>query len=313
MPENTNDPDSHSEEGAGESQIKEASQTEIENSPAANGVEEELQLTEPSILTNPEPTVMEVHKHPHHVNEKKSWGEYILEFAMIFFAVFLGFIAENVREHYVERHRAKEYAQSLYNDLKKDSAGLRSIIDFKQWRNGKLDSLIATLKQPDYQKYAKELYYYGCFSTMVDLTFKPFDITIQQLRNSGSLRYFNSVQLYNTITQYYNDCNFYNEREGDNRQFIPPITLTSQLFNAEELMLMFNKFIPADPRDAIRWPTEKQEFKLLSTYGQTWNEFTLYVRKQRYRNELPIMLLQGMIRKDQAELMAGLRREYGVE
>ena len=41
---------------------------------------------------------MEVHKHPHHVAHKKKWGEYLLEFFMLFLAVFLGFAAENVRE-----------------------------------------------------------------------------------------------------------------------------------------------------------------------------------------------------------------------
>ena len=41
---------------------------------------------------------MEVHKHPHHVTHKKKWVEYVLEFVMLFFAVFLGFIAENIRE-----------------------------------------------------------------------------------------------------------------------------------------------------------------------------------------------------------------------
>ena len=41
---------------------------------------------------------MEVHKHPHHVTHKKKWGEYILEFLMLFLAVFLGFLAENLRE-----------------------------------------------------------------------------------------------------------------------------------------------------------------------------------------------------------------------
>jgi hypothetical protein len=38
---------------------------------------------------------MEVHKHPHHVTHKKKWGEYLLEFFMLFLAVFLGFVAEN--------------------------------------------------------------------------------------------------------------------------------------------------------------------------------------------------------------------------
>src|SRR3982750_4314445 len=56
---------------------------------------------------------MEVHKHPHHVTHKKKWGEYFLEFLMLFLAVTLGFIAENIREHIAEHNRAEEYAISL--------------------------------------------------------------------------------------------------------------------------------------------------------------------------------------------------------
>jgi len=46
---------------------------------------------------------MEVHKHPHHVTHKKKWTEYLLEFFMLFLAVFLGFVADNIRENSVER------------------------------------------------------------------------------------------------------------------------------------------------------------------------------------------------------------------
>jgi hypothetical protein len=56
---------------------------------------------------------MEVHKHPHHVMHKKKWTEYLLEFLMIFFAVTMGFFAENIREHYTEENSAREYAQLL--------------------------------------------------------------------------------------------------------------------------------------------------------------------------------------------------------
>ncbi len=41
---------------------------------------------------------MEVH-HPHHPTHKKKWAEYIIEFVMLFAAVTLGFLAENLREH----------------------------------------------------------------------------------------------------------------------------------------------------------------------------------------------------------------------
>src|SRR5436190_6777394 len=75
---------------------------------------------------------MEVHKHPHHVAHKKKWSEYLLEFFMLFLAVFLGFIAENAREHYVEKQRAKEYIESFYEDLKTDTARIVSFIDFDE-------------------------------------------------------------------------------------------------------------------------------------------------------------------------------------
>jgi hypothetical protein len=46
---------------------------------------------------------MEVH-HGHH-GGPKGMKEYFLEFFMLFIAVTLGFFAENLREHYVEKQR----------------------------------------------------------------------------------------------------------------------------------------------------------------------------------------------------------------
>ncbi len=63
---------------------------------------------------------MEVHKHPHHVTHKKRWGEYFLEFLMIFLAVFLGFLAENFREDIADRKKEKQFMASLIRDLKID-------------------------------------------------------------------------------------------------------------------------------------------------------------------------------------------------
>src|SRR5215212_5505470 len=79
------------------------------NSPVENVLTPQQTLP----ITQSESPVMEVHKHPHHVTHKKKWGEYLLEFFMLFFAVFLGFVAENIREGFVERHKEKEYMHSL--------------------------------------------------------------------------------------------------------------------------------------------------------------------------------------------------------
>ena len=60
---------------------------------------------------------MEVHHHPDLHHEKKAWKEYILEGLMIFLAVFMGFIAESLREHIGDRDREKSYMESLVKDL----------------------------------------------------------------------------------------------------------------------------------------------------------------------------------------------------
>src|ERR1700704_3755326 len=84
-----------------------------------------LKDTEP-VNPNQEPEKMEVHKHPHHVTHRKKWGEYLLEFFMLFLAVFLGFVAENIRETSVERHQEKEYMNLMMEDLKKDTANINT-------------------------------------------------------------------------------------------------------------------------------------------------------------------------------------------
>ena len=63
---------------------------------------------------------MEVHHHPDIQHETKKWKEYFLEFLMIFLAVVLGFLSENIREHVTDRSKEKQYivsARKPWNDL----------------------------------------------------------------------------------------------------------------------------------------------------------------------------------------------------
>ena len=48
---------------------------------------------------------MEVHAHTH--TERKRLRHYLFEFFMLFLAVFCGFLAENFREHIVEKKTGK--------------------------------------------------------------------------------------------------------------------------------------------------------------------------------------------------------------
>src|SRR6266446_5698123 len=119
------------------------------NSQSANS-SDEIILTKDAVTTNPnqETENMEVHKHPHHVTHKKKWGEYLLEFIMLFLAVFLGFVAENIREHEVEKSRTKELAITLIADLKKDSAQIRALNEYRTMRSKYIDSFHQMLNKP---------------------------------------------------------------------------------------------------------------------------------------------------------------------
>src|SRR5215470_4783891 len=70
---------------------------------------------------------MEVHHHPK--VEKKNFKEYFLEFLMIFLAVTLGFFAESLREHIVDKGREREYIRSFYSDLQSDQRDLPILIN----------------------------------------------------------------------------------------------------------------------------------------------------------------------------------------
>ena len=133
---------------------------------------------------------MEVHKHPHHVTHKKKWGEYFLEFLMIFLAVTLGFFAETVRENLTEHKRAKEYAASLVKDLATDTAQLRAYRTYFVYAASNVDTLLHLLSVAGPKEVPSgKLYWYGLFGGAPRF-FVPNDATFQQMKSSGSLRYF---------------------------------------------------------------------------------------------------------------------------
>jgi hypothetical protein len=70
---------------------------------------------------------MEVHHHPEIKHNKKNWKEYILEGLMIFVAVMMGFVAENIREAITNQEHVKELVSQLVQDLKSDTAQLNKI------------------------------------------------------------------------------------------------------------------------------------------------------------------------------------------
>ena len=152
----------------------------------------------------PQTPAMEVHKHPHHLMHKKKWTEYLLEFFMIFFAVFLGFLAENSREHILESNREKEYIKSFYEDLTADENDLQLNINFLRNQMQEADSLQKLMWNMDIKKPANHIYMYlrGITRSSAGLVY-PNDRTIVQLRNAGGMRLIRNKSVSDSMVGYY--------------------------------------------------------------------------------------------------------------
>ena len=142
---------------------------------------------------------MEVHAHSH--AERKKWTHYLWEFLMLFLAVFCGFLAENQREHMVEHQREKEYIKSFVEDLKKDTAQLKGIINILDEKLIFHDSLLQELANPEVFKSSSRAHYFFEMSRhFPDYIYT--DRTIQQLKNSGGMRLIRNKPVSDGIVDY---------------------------------------------------------------------------------------------------------------
>ena len=147
---------------------------------------------------------MEVHHHPDLHHKPKKWKEYFLEFLMIFLAVTMGFIAENIREHFVLKKHEKEYMVSLVRDLNNDIAGLTESEATVTTRYvNRADSILYLFKNADFKNTSGDIYYFGRTLGLRNL-WRSNDGTIQQLTYSGGLRLIENKSVIDSIQDYIN-------------------------------------------------------------------------------------------------------------
>ena len=108
---------------------------------------------------------------------------------MLFLAVFCGFLAENFREHKVEGLRAKEFARSLIQDLNNDTAAIIHHRKAAKHYVSICDTLLDLSKTPLEGPNATKFSFYTRF-TYWTARVAWNRTTFEQIKNSGSLRYF---------------------------------------------------------------------------------------------------------------------------
>jgi hypothetical protein len=251
---------------------------------------------------------MEVHAHTH--TARKKWTHYFWEFLMLFFAVTAGFLVENMREHYVEHQREKQYAQSLYDDLKTDTFTLQRTYDEKKWIQAKFDSAENILASNEISGNNEFIYYVERYVTFNDV-FTSQDVTYQQLRSSGNFRYFKNIELYKKIADYYNLYLRYQSIDGsfgvtDKNEMSE---IESKIFNPRDLTSLDN--YNATNFYDLALPSERK-LEHISADGQMLKLLYIKVANAKYRSAGAKIFL-GWLKARATDIMNELKKEYHLK
>jgi hypothetical protein len=122
---------------------------------------------------------------------------------MLFLAVFCGFLAENIREHNIEKEKEKEFIGSLVSDLKDDTTIIADHINTMEKSILLFDTLSNLLGSPDSaKKYGADIYY----TSRMGIRQSPLannSRTFDQLTNSGGFRLIRKQETSGRIMKYY--------------------------------------------------------------------------------------------------------------
>ena len=273
-------------------------------------VDSQQSIEEPLITHNLQPTTqMEVHHHPH--VEKKSFKEYVLEGLMIFLAVSMGFIAENIRENITKHEKEHHLMEMLVEDLKADIPKLDSAIKNNTIKVANLDSLrhciyaAAEKSLPD--TIYRNMYFMHRRFSRSRIEFAPTLRTLNQFEKNDAFNLIRTQTVSDSI-QHYADYN----RIVDN-QF-----MAFRGFEAEALVIgetifdyrYYENYLGNTPSELIL--QSRQQFKLLATDKKTLLAYGTKLNFSRGTLFNYIRLLK--FHKPQAErLISMIQKEYHLE
>ncbi|MFM7223546.1 MAG: hypothetical protein ACKO03_08990 [Bacteroidota bacterium] len=135
-------------------------------------------------------------------DQVKSLKAYVYEGLMIFFAVSLGFIAENIRDTVAERNKERVLMESIVTNLKIDTAALNIVIEGNIKKNRVFDSLIVLANQNlNDTLIRKQFYGFFIAGTYMSL-FLPSDAALVQIKTDGGLGLISKKGVADSILNY---------------------------------------------------------------------------------------------------------------
>jgi len=250
---------------------------------------------------------MEVH-HPHkaHVSGhvKKQIKEYIFEFLMLFLAVTLGFFAENKREHFVEREREKQYMQSFYEDLKRDTAELDAVKRTYSRQIKNLDTTVSIIFSGKSDTTSISKLYELNLGTLGSRGVRLIERTTAQLKNAGGLRLVENNKISDQIAVYWHWAS-YIQAYGESTEEL-------KIRAREKSYLIFNSGYYQNQEAGNNKKKVKPGAKLMTNDKNNLIEFgnRLNHIKNAYKNVSIVML--DSTKKVATDLMEALKKDYHV-
>ncbi len=144
---------------------------------------------------------MEVHHHPQLEHKHKPWKEYLAEGFMIFVAVMMGFIAENIRENITNSEHARQLTLQLVQDLKADTAQLNEIYRAETGIIKNNDTLFTLLQQPLAKADTKKIQEFIAGSHSM-WPFHPSLGAIGAIKNELHLKQFSNSEIISYFSRY---------------------------------------------------------------------------------------------------------------
>jgi hypothetical protein len=223
---------------------------------------------------------------------------------MLFLAVFCGFLAENQREHMVERNREKEFMTSLVKDLQLDTSQVSRIRIFRLGKLRTLDTIIVF-----FANHAGEPVPFSMYALSSRLFghagFFQNSGTLDQLKTSGGFRLIRRRNVVDSIEAYDQQIKRISLRDLYETNFsIDHNKLQHQLFDGIALLQIFadstyyNKHTPLSA-------TVKLNTQYLDEYLNSLRTYRFLI--------ISDMDLQAVFKERAVRLITLIKREYHLK
>lgn len=222
-------------------------------------------------------------------SKRKGFTTYLLEGLMIFIAVVLGFISENVRQDITAKKMTKEFALSMVEDLKSDTTNLKDYIAYFSLAGKNIDSINRLLLAKELKDIPTgKLYFYGLWGG-ADRSYVSNDASFQQMKNSGLLQNITNKSLLKKILNY-NRLNqeLLSEAQRDNLIYVEVRKVRGQIFNYKYNMVA-NTIVQANRIKLNKQKTDvflESEPPLLTYDPILFNQYMELVRSRNIKNKV---------------------------